>query len=428
MRKVLVFVLLVVCWVGFLWWQTEHPNEESEFGSPWTSAAVDVSTRSPSNGVGCLAEAYALVDTNEINQLSTKLTVACGGRWGFDRDMEGLLDSHKKAIERAEEAARSPYVELPPTVDLLSPTLDVSRHQMLTKLLVLKARRLAGHGDGDAAAEELLWALLLNEALIGREGTLDCYSAGLAGCNLATAALGDVVQNEDVSKRTLLKIADHTATIEEILLPSAAALEREKNLVTATLRNAEANHAVQDAFSRFYPEELEFIANRQGGVCAYEGSLVATWDQMIAEAKKSPAQRRWESVVQTRGIMPYTISSRRAASLVTNADVLLARVRLLRALSLMAVGENPEMPMDPFSGKPLLFGACCLYSVGPDGIDQAGEISYGANGSPSGSGDIVVPIIYDYWVCLSVLSTTPNSSRWARTTAAGPVTRIYMGP
>jgi hypothetical protein len=395
---------------------------------PVTLAELDVWYASPSNAKNAsnlYEEAFRLllqgarpdeisvpiVGTNVMPSAQAPLTPSAMA------SAQAYLAKHQKTIEVLHQAALMPECRFPVTleagVDAELPHLRPLH--VATRLLILDGMVRAENNDGEGAAESLMGALGVAQALKD-EPLLLSQSARIANLTVAVQGVEQVLNRTKLTDHLLgrlgnaLERAQSTESLARAIAGERAILINSVSGVPS-LDRASASAASPAALSalgeRLY---LWSGARDQDLTFALRGYRdlmdVAALPVHLRRVALASVSARFDAMpsrfVVSRQLMPPLVDvareELRAAALCRAARVAVAveRCRLARSslpdsLDELLPEHLPVIPGDPFAPHPLRYDRLgvryTVYSVGPDGRDDGGTPAQ--RGSDDASGDIV---------------------------------------
>jgi len=383
-----------------------------------------------------LADARLLVDEIEIRQvpdednaahiyIQTLAAVRAAGPRTFSRisgrlerceleigskEVEALLKKNQPVLAQLAQAARKPHCVFPTDYQkgFHAPLPSLLAFREAVYLLALSARRAAHEGRFPEATSRIEQALHLSRG-IGEMRMLICHMLAVAGEDIALTALRDILiqtEPDEASLRAALRHLDLHLK-KRVPLRETFRVERALGMLTAAeIVAGESAHPASGEFSG----RLKFQWHRiTGGM--FRGARIVndSWDRVEAAAAK-PYPRAYDELLAIsndpeltarleRLPSPYSYAAISWAATARSDANLLAVLRAARLavgcqLYKKKFGAHPakladltaslpklfkSIPIDPFSGKPMLYKKTAtgfvVYSVG--GWDRAD------NGAPN---------------------------------------------
>lgn len=369
--------------------------------------------------------------------------------WEYDpasaeyKTLESWLTSCEEAIGLLHRAAAKPYfwgrvTSTDPNLPLSLEDFDFGMFTQAAHCLRYRAEYLAAHGDPAQASRCLATGLRMAGQL--NDAGLQCLVAGqivemithraafnlLARMDVDAALLADVQQRleEVLAARTTPSFGSHGIVLRDLIQRSFTAGDDGHVLF----------HMVRDYFKDRKPSKSELGANlaylRHFQIAWSHPSrkeTIRTVDRLTGAADEFIKQTPWELHTQgvdlserLREIHGWNVFLQIAGAETTLTWAIQAHYRNLASTEalivvagvlryhkdkaawpatleeLVSAGYLRRIPIDPYSGKPLVYARAqdsfVLYSCGPDFHDDGGTRSNGAahNRAPSaGEGDLV---------------------------------------
>jgi hypothetical protein len=355
-----------------------------------------------------------------VNHWAT-LNAICRQGWlpGEHEEIVALIEINREALGVASRAARVESIDFPPMIHDFSPQESYppfEKLDLIVQLMVAEGQRLTATGDPDTGAQWVIDAMRLAAHFSQRVHPFIRHSAE-RGLRLGADALEGIISHPEISESTLREIEQTLQSIEATRVDISEIVAGYLQEQVDHLRSVNQSEASREEFlSQFdvrrvrdnvlslerLQEEFEDLVDSDGMVQrAYEFRMVYQETFEDFEAFAEDAGHYIELVEVNLSHTPrdrermdrewtedhtefeyWTLMHRDFAAVVFLNSVperehhLVTRLRLLQALCGLCLREEERLDtiLDPFTDEPLRVSPERVWSLGPDGVDQGGEI------------------------------------------------------
>jgi hypothetical protein len=382
-------------------WQKENPGKDNAL--IWYQKAASLSTLFP---------------TEEQNREFERILYEGEGNEALLRPWLNLWAESFESFQRGSTVG---YAEGPkPHEGVLSAEPEYSPLQNAFKAFSAESFFSAKSKDSERASEKIITLLRVSSDQQSNNMSLMSHLHGYSGIINVNLTLNQIIKESIFSKEDLIRITSELKYAESNRSPLKMAIICELEANTITLKNIISNPELVEKInksrqaSKLEPIDGQLYAERLAEI------YNSTFTSLLSDLEKEHIDRKFPTpVLPTVGLSQYEnnflskflenlpnyaeISRREAVML---AFIRVQRVRIAQLIYEMENGQpadtleklapllGGEVPIDPFTGKAIQFSYSLeegskFWSVGPDLVDQQGNIFFEPRNGYESTGDIV---------------------------------------
>jgi hypothetical protein len=149
-----------------------------------------------------------------------------------------------------------------------------------------------------------------------------------------------------------------------------------------------------ERLSMLHESTVQMVRETRDDLEMLDAAQQLLWEKVLdiaqrPHAERTPMDSAWLQENSDQPILLLAFPNLNES--LTWHDLMLAQIRLARALCALRLGESTDALNDPFSSSPLEVTDARVFSVGPDGLSQSGESIFDPDAGLSTAGDIVAP-------------------------------------
>ncbi|MDX2177133.1 MAG: hypothetical protein SF028_11765 [Candidatus Sumerlaeia bacterium] len=332
---------------------------------------------------------------------------------------EGWRQPHPEVVEalRQNWEALGEFHKAGGYQDLRLPPADVANFksagtpnflatQVLTKLLVARARQLEAEGQVGQALDTALRAAWIASFYMGDEQPILSRLIGIACLHISLQAVEDLIRNPAADAEVVRGAGSQLYRIDQRIPGMGSAFmveaaigraqlpemhtEMRKKMEAATPEQVEAELAKLPPAQRAMAKEMMNLDSE---------SLLAghekVWRAVLENMDRPYRERETMDSAWFDRLSPNPIYNMMMPNFLeagTRDDAVRARLRACQAARALRIGnaELAASTKDPFTGDPLKVTETSVYSLGPDAADQQGQVLYDPTNGTVSAGDVVV--------------------------------------
>ena len=352
-----------------------------------------------------ISEAFEGLDWESLHrQKKAMRELAITGWKGENEAIIDVLERNAALVPAVAASAEIGDVVFPLTKDrgIEAPRPPFELLETVAYFLTTNARMLEWRGRVDDAMLRMSETALLGMRFCRPrdEACLNGHLAGLAMIDLSSNGMTRILSRDVPGDQTLAMCYERLTKIDRDLPSIAEALEADADVFANELLAHGNSPAQMASVLQFYNRDLSEV---QAAALAKDlGADIPTFKEEhgklwgeVGRVLRLPFPTR--PLLDAKWLKAQT-PNRLARmyfpdvqTLAVRETVTRARVRLLRALCLEALGRDAEARAlrDPFSGMPFQWTDKGVYSLGPDARDDGGVVLYEPTRGVSSAGDVV---------------------------------------
>ncbi len=356
----------------------------------------------PEDAFGLLLQAQAALRTQPTLDCRDAVDrmLAQGADWSASPDLLEALEDNAEALHLAKRAAEKGNGQVP-TADLQATLPYLAWTKSLADLLGTSAALKAGQGDEAGALDDLDSAIHLGQ-ILSRGGTVIHHLVDIACTERACMTLRRIALRKSLAPQTsrsaLERLKEGEARLEPIpeilrfeavyglsalkmLKPGGGAGAGMSSSVPVALVTADTGRNLANCYAHLI--HIAESPYKPHAFTAFEARLTQPQGWRIC-LKKDPVGLILANLLMPTAGKAQCAHLRCLATLRATQAVLAVRQFQARTGlppkdldELVKAGDLPEVPMDPFDGKPLRYaldpdGSWRIYSVGMNAVDDGG--------------------------------------------------------
>ena len=359
--------------------------------------------------------AFENFDLNLYMSCGTFKVILENGWTGTEKKEMQVLNTMQPVLNEIVKGNQKPFVRYPPVISAESPVPNFLKYKSLGKCLVLTALYSEHINRPDLAIEWYKHSLIFAQRTCGEHSTLISKLISVALAHIALENYQRFLLRSSLTKEQYHQISADLQTVLSEMVPLWKFFDTEFRLYEQALQKPGSAMMILMASPNMSEDKIEHLAKE---VESNKDSIVQQFTELkqkiltaLQQSYPEILNTDFESVVAQyhpifKNMLPnYKEAMGREATTVTNWNLTITTVRILAyrkekgalpatldKLSDIALNSPP----DPFSTQPFRYSVkgntAILYSIGPDLMDNQGQVVYDSKQGTISPGDISITI------------------------------------